>query len=120
MLTVEKVIPVLRIFDEAKAREFYCEWLGFTVDWEHRFEPNTPLYAQISLGDLTLRLSEHYGDGTPGSHVFVHCCGLRAWHAQLRPYKYLRPSIEQPFWGGISVTLIDPFRNQLLLWEEAE
>lgn len=32
-------IPILRIFDEAKAREFYVGFLGFTVDWKHRFEP---------------------------------------------------------------------------------
>lgn len=43
-----KVIPILRIFDEAKAREFYIDWLGFSVDWEHRFNSNTPLiYAGI-------------------------------------------------------------------------
>src|SRR4051812_9278801 len=29
------VVPVLRIFDVAKAREFYAGFLGFTVDWEH-------------------------------------------------------------------------------------
>ena len=31
-------VPILRMFDEAKTREFYCDFLGFTVDWEHRFE----------------------------------------------------------------------------------
>ena len=31
-------IPVLRIFDETKAREFYIDFLGFSLDWEHRFE----------------------------------------------------------------------------------
>ena len=29
--------PILRIFDIAKAREFYLDFLGFAVDWEHRF-----------------------------------------------------------------------------------
>ena len=32
-------IPVLRIFDEAKAKEFYLGFLGFTMDWDHRFGP---------------------------------------------------------------------------------
>jgi catechol 2,3-dioxygenase-like lactoylglutathione lyase family enzyme len=36
------------VFDETKAREFYVEFLGFKVDWEHRFEPGTPLYMQLS------------------------------------------------------------------------
>ena len=39
-----KTTPILRIFDEAKAKEFYVDFLGFKVDWEHRFEPGLPLY----------------------------------------------------------------------------
>jgi catechol 2,3-dioxygenase-like lactoylglutathione lyase family enzyme len=38
-MTLGKTTPILRIFDEAKAREFYVDFLGFKVDWEHRFEP---------------------------------------------------------------------------------
>ena len=47
--------PILRIFDIAKAREFYLEYLGYTVDWEHRFAPELPLYMQISRDGSTLR-----------------------------------------------------------------
>jgi len=43
-----KTTPILRIFDEAKAKEFYIDFLGFRVDWEHRFEEGLPLYMQIS------------------------------------------------------------------------
>ena len=39
--------PILRIFDEAKAREFYVGYLGFRIDWEHRFAPGMPLYLQV-------------------------------------------------------------------------
>ena len=28
-----KTIPVLRILDEAKAKEFYVDFLGFKIDW---------------------------------------------------------------------------------------
>lgn len=38
-------IPLIRIFSEAKAKEFYVDFLGFSLDWEHRFEPGLPLYA---------------------------------------------------------------------------
>ena len=88
MLSIEQTIPLVRIFDEHKAREYYCDWLGFNVDWEHRFEEGTPLYMQISLGGLTLHLSEHYGDCTPGGKVFVRCRGLREWHKSLAAKKY--------------------------------
>ena len=38
-------IPVLRSLDEAKCRAFYCGFLGFAVDFEHRFAPHMPLYS---------------------------------------------------------------------------
>lgn len=39
-------IPILRIFAEDKAREFYLDFLGFTLEWEHRFEKNFPVQDQ--------------------------------------------------------------------------
>ncbi|HVC64682.1 MAG TPA: glyoxalase superfamily protein, partial [Candidatus Dormibacteraeota bacterium] len=41
-------IPIFRIFDVEKAKEFYVDFLGFRVDWEHRFDETAPLYMQIS------------------------------------------------------------------------
>ena len=38
---------ILRFFDESKAREFYIDYLGFKVDWEHRFANDMPLYMQV-------------------------------------------------------------------------
>jgi catechol 2,3-dioxygenase-like lactoylglutathione lyase family enzyme len=36
MATVfKRVVPILRIFDVAKTREFYVDYLGFSVDFEH-------------------------------------------------------------------------------------
>jgi len=29
-------VPILRMFDETVAKEFYVGFLGFKVDWEHR------------------------------------------------------------------------------------
>jgi catechol 2,3-dioxygenase-like lactoylglutathione lyase family enzyme len=31
-------IPIFRIFDVEKAKDFYVGFLGFRVDWEHRFD----------------------------------------------------------------------------------
>jgi catechol 2,3-dioxygenase-like lactoylglutathione lyase family enzyme len=42
--------------DEAKAREFYVDFLGFTVDWKHRFEPGMPLYMQVSRAGIEFHL----------------------------------------------------------------
>lgn len=38
-----EITPILRIFDIAKAHEFYIGFLGFEVQWEHRFDDNAPL-----------------------------------------------------------------------------
>ncbi len=38
------VTPILRLFDEAATREFYADFLGFQIDWEHRFGDDLPLY----------------------------------------------------------------------------
>jgi hypothetical protein len=45
---------VLRVFDQPTAEEFYLDYLGFVTDWEHRFGPDFPRYAQISRSDLII------------------------------------------------------------------
>ena len=45
-------IPVMRMFDEAAARAFYVDYLGFEIEWEHRFHKTaeSPLYLKLRLG----------------------------------------------------------------------
>jgi catechol 2,3-dioxygenase-like lactoylglutathione lyase family enzyme len=109
-----RAIPVLRIFDEAKAREFYCDFLGFTVDFEHRFEADLPLYMGVTRSGLTLHLSEHYGDASPGATVYAPMLGVHALHKELndKKYGYGRPGIERQAWGDI-LTVHDPFGNRI-------
>ena len=70
-MIVQKVIPILRIFDYQKAIEFYINWLGFKIEWEHTFEEGIPIYMEIARAGITLHLSEHHGDASPGARVFV-------------------------------------------------
>lgn len=115
-------IPILRIFDVAKAREFYLDFLGFKLDWEHRFEPGLPLYMQISLGDLVLHLSEHHGDACPGSTVFIRLKGLEAYQQGLlaKNYGYARPGIEIAPWNAKLMQVHDPFGNRLRFNEDLD
>ncbi|AIM22584.1 glyoxalase/bleomycin resistance protein/dioxygenase [Serratia sp. SCBI] len=69
-MTLSPAIPILRIFSVDKAKEFYLDFLGFTLAWEHRFSEDLPLYMQVTRAGLTLHLSEHYGDSTPGAAIF--------------------------------------------------
>jgi len=108
-------IPILRIFDETKAREFYVDFLGFTVDWEHRFEPGLPLYMQVSKDHCVIHLSEHHGDACPGGAMRIETNELDRFHDELtsRKYKYARPGIEAKPWGTREVSVMDPFGNRL-------
>ena len=115
-----QTIPILRIFDEAKAREFYVGFLGFQVDFEHRFEPGLPLYMQVSRGGCALHLSEHHGDATPGSTVFVRMTGLEQFHQEItrKNYRYLRPGVEVAPWKARVMEVTDPFGNRLRFNED--
>ncbi|MDR7945712.1 glyoxalase superfamily protein [Achromobacter aegrifaciens] len=118
---LQAAIPILRIFSVEKAREFYLDFLGFEWDWEHRFEPGMPLYAQVHRGDLTLHLSEHHGDATPGSAVFVRMRGVDEFQAEVnaKGYGYMRPGVEEMPWGRV-MTVIDPFGNRLSFCESSD
>ena len=121
-IAFDRVVPVLRIFDIAKADEFYLGFLGFKVDWEHRFDENAPLYRQISRGSLILHLSEHHGDGSPGVHIRVMMRGVEALQRELvaKNYRYMRPGLETMPWGMIETGAIDPFGNQIRFCEPVE
>jgi len=114
------VTPVLRSFSEAKAREFYLDWLGFTVDFEHRFEPTAPLYMGLSLGDARIHLSEHHGDGSPGANIRIHCDALDEYCAALnaKQYRHYRPSIQEQEWGTREMTVQDGTGNRITFWRE--
>jgi catechol 2,3-dioxygenase-like lactoylglutathione lyase family enzyme len=110
-----RTVPILRIFDVEKAKEFYVGWLGFKIDWEHEFEANAPKYIQVSRGNLVLHLSEHHGDSCPGSTVFVEMQGIEDFHREIteKKYKYNRPSMERAFYNAKYVQVHDPFGNRI-------
>lgn len=114
-----QAIPVIRIFDEAKAKDFYLGFLGMTLDWEHRFEEGYPVYLQVSRGNLVFHLSEHSGDCTPGSKVFVNTSGLERLYSEIsaREYKYNKPQINSAPWGAKVMEVVDPFSNRVLFNE---
>ena len=108
-------IPILRIFDEVKTKEFYLDFLGFKLDWEHRFEAHLPLYMQISKDRCILHRSEHHGDGSPGAAMRIETTDLGTFQRQLsaKQYRYARPTIEATPWGSHDMSVTDPFGNRL-------
>ena len=112
---LQKTIPILRLFDVAKAKEFYIDWLDFKIEFEHQFEENTPYYIGIKRDNIEIHLSEHYGDATPGSKVFIICDEIKKHFDELqrRPYKYYRPCLEKTFYGSLEFSVQDPFGNKV-------
>lgn len=66
-----RIAPLIRIFDENKAKEFYVEFLGFNIDFEHRDSDDAPLYMQVSKGQCILLLTEHHGECSPGCAINI-------------------------------------------------
>jgi catechol 2,3-dioxygenase-like lactoylglutathione lyase family enzyme len=115
--------PILRSFDERRARRFYVDFLGFEVEFEHRFEPGAPLYMGLRQGDCRLHLSEHYGDGTPGANVRIPVDDVRAYAKSLREknFENSRPGEPQlQEWGAWEITIPDPAGNRLTFYTEAQ
>jgi hypothetical protein len=98
--------------------EFYVGFLGFKVDFEHRFEPDLPLFMQVSMGGIILHLSEHHGDASPDAKIVIETIGLASYHADLlaKRYGFARPGLEEQPWGT-TMTVADPFFNHIVFSE---
>lgn len=113
--TVGSAVPVLRVTDMTAAYGFYRDVLGCRVDWEHRFEPGTPVYTQVSRDDLRLHLSEHHGDGVPGAVLWVPVADVEALAAQVRERTggLQRAAVDPDAPGGPTAEVADPFGNRM-------
>ncbi len=114
-IRIDHAIPILRIFSEEAAVDFYVGYLGFSIDWEHRFKPELPLYLQVSRSGLVLHLSEHHGDGTPGTALWIAVDDVEGLQAELKGKRYhrMKPGIDRKAPGGPTMEVIDPFGNTL-------
>jgi len=117
-----RAVPVFRIFSIEKAREFYLDFLGFKIDWEHRFSPDAPVYLQISRGPLIIHLTEHHGDGSPNSLAYVYVHGITELHRELgeKNYRYNHPGLQRQDWGMTDLTVVDPFNNRIIFAEPTD
>lgn len=114
------ITPILRMFDEDKARAFYVGYLGFQIDFEHRFGDHAPLYMGLKLRLAEFQLSEHHGDATPGARVRIETRDLVGYWRSLdaMDYRYAKPGPPhaQP-WGESDLTIADPFGNKVTFFE---
>jgi len=115
-MNLQRPVPILRMFDEAATKQFYVDFLGFKIDWEHRFDEAAPLYMQVSHGECVLHLSGHFGDACPGAAMRIALDDIDAFQSGLlaKKYKHSRPGPAQLMpWGTRDLTIADPFGNRI-------
>ncbi|MCK8677748.1 glyoxalase superfamily protein [Streptomyces lichenis] len=101
----EEAIPVLHVRDAATAAAWYAR-LGFVRQWQHRFEPGFPVFAEVARGPVRLFLSEHLGDARPDTLVYLRVRDVDAVAAE-----FGAEPVDAP-WAR-EVELRDPDGNRL-------
>ena len=94
-----EVIPILRVDDAHAAAGFYAV-LGFTFEWEHQFEPGFPLFVSVATADgARIFLSEHTGDASPDTLLYLWVDDVDAAHQALRDVAADLGEPENQPWG---------------------
>ena len=116
----QTVIPQLRITSARRSLAFYVDGLGFTVDWEHRFEPGFPLFMQLTRLGQTIFLTEHTGDCEVGGAVYFVVPDVDRCFAEFsgRGILLAEPPTDTS-WGTREMVVRDPDGNHLRFASEA-
>jgi hypothetical protein len=120
--SLKSSIPVLRMLDESKAKSFYLDYLGYLVDWEHRFSDtlDSPLYMQIHHGDSVLHLNGHADSDSAVCEVRIPVGGLEQYCGYLvaKETVWEKPELVDPRGVGhvTETNLLDPSGNHLVFW----
>ncbi len=110
----QTVLPQLRITNADRSLRFYVDGLGFTIDWQHQFEPGFPFFFQLTRQGQSIFLTEHAGDCQVGGAVYFivpdagACCAAMA----LNGIQATNPLADMP-WGTREFVVTDPDGNRL-------
>lgn len=81
---IKLAIPLLHVSDSAAASDFYCNRLGFRLEFSHRgneAKPD-PCYTGLSRDGVWLHLSSFSGDGVAGGVVNLLVDDVDALHTE--------------------------------------
>ena len=101
----EEIVPILYVKDAYETAKWYFR-LGFSVEGEHRFGPEFPLYLFLARGDIHLHLSEHKGDARPDTLLYFYVFDVDQIAAEFGA------EIKDEPWAR-QVSLTDPDGNRL-------
>lgn len=109
--------PIMKCTDIETAESFYCDRLGFRVDWRWRHHPTAanPGYTAVSRDGITLHLSSFGGDGAFGSAVYIYVADVDALYADFKTRgltSFDHIPMDQVH-GMRDMAVRDPWQNQL-------
>ena len=111
---MQRVVPALRITDYARSKTFYTEGLGFTIDWEHRFEPHLPVFMEVSRDGMSFYLTEHSGDCQVGGLIHLMVSDVDSWYEELQQKGVVvKEPPSESLEGVRDMTVVDPDGNQI-------
>ena len=116
----QRVIPTLRITNYELSKAYYLNGLGFTLDWEHRFEPHFPVFMSIVRDNMQIYLSEHTGDCQVGGLVHFLIPDVNAWYLEFKSQNVNVSEAPNSDLGFLNMTVTDPDGNQLRFMEPAK
>lgn len=116
-----KSIPIFRIGSVEEAKKFYCEYLGFEVQWEHYYETGAPVYMQLSLNGMELQLSENERFQS-GNAIFIETAGIKEFHSKLMSSRsrFAPPELTVSPWNTRQLEFEDPFGNLLRFHQQLD
>jgi len=113
---IRRAIPLLHISNAAEAIEFYCQGLGFQLEFEHRPMGVTtdPCYLGISRDGVWVHLSSFSGDGVAGGVANFIVDDVDKFHAEFtaRHVAIAVPPVDQT-WGSREMYVKDADGNSL-------
>ena len=116
----QRVVPTFRITQYERSKAFYLDQLGFTLEWEHRFEPTFPVFMSVVLDGMRLYLSEHAGDCQVGGLVHFVVGDVDAMHRAFKERRVVITEAPNDDLGFRNMTITDPDGNQLRFMEPSK
>src|SRR5689334_14635244 len=109
-------IPLLHVVNAAVAEEFYCEGLGFRLEFVHRPDgvSGDPCYMGLSREGVWLHVSSFAGDGVAGGAVNILVEDVDALHAEFvaKGLRIDTGPVDQT-WGNREMYVKDADRNSV-------
>lgn len=110
-----RAIPVLQVSSSRRAEAFYCEKLGFTMQFATRpFGTDDPCYMGFLRDEAYIHVSSFPGDGKLGSAVMVQVDDVDVLYRELAT-KGLRidPTPVDQSWGNREMYVHDEDGNSI-------